>query len=176
MEFEGRFIITGRPPTKKNSAMVTKYGKVLPSFAYRKWEPHAIEELRLQWQGKPAITRPVLLRVRYYMYNRQGWPDLLGLLQATCDVLEKAKVIINDRNVAAFTPDTCIMGVTMEDPRTEIEIYSLYRSDGYPLYNIEPNLIKRCQNGEFEDFKDVAEAYAKRKRKRKTVCDTQTSE
>jgi Holliday junction resolvase RusA-like endonuclease len=50
-------------------------------------------------------------------------PDLLGLLQATADILEKAQIIDNDRNVVSFDGSR-IMGVDKRNPRVEIEIES----------------------------------------------------
>jgi len=50
-------------------------------------------------------------------------PDLLGLLQATADILEKAQIIDNDRNVVSFDGSR-IMGVDKQNPRVEIEIES----------------------------------------------------
>jgi Holliday junction resolvase RusA-like endonuclease len=55
------------------------------------------------------------------MPNRRGSPDLLGLLQATADILEEAGVIDNDRNVVSFDGSQ-IMGVDKQNPRVEIEI------------------------------------------------------
>lgn len=155
--------------------MKAKGGKLLPSPAYRRWEPHAVQELKNQWIGKETINRPVLLKVKYYLNNRQGWPDLLGLFQATCDVLEKAKVIENDRLVVAFTEDSRIEGIDMLNARTEISLFSLYRVDNVPAYELDPFIIKRAKDGEYDDFRDVAESYANRKRRTKKICDSKKS-
>mgnify|MGYP000953615463 FL=1 len=58
----------------------------------------------------------------YWMPDRRK-PDLLGLLQATADILEKAQIIDNDRNVVSFDGSR-IMGVDKQNPRVEIEIES----------------------------------------------------
>lgn len=55
------------------------------------------------------------------MPNRRSWPDLMGLLQATCDILESAGIIKNDRNVVSLDGSR-IMGVDKKNPRAEIEI------------------------------------------------------
>lgn len=76
------------------------------------------------WQLKKCQTRflgPVRVKARYWMPDRRSWPDLLGLLQATCDILEKAKIIRNDRDVVSFD-GSGIAGVDKENPRVEIEI------------------------------------------------------
>jgi len=55
------------------------------------------------------------------MPDRRSSPDLLGLLQATADILEKAQIIDNDRNVVSFDGSE-IVGIDRENPRVEIEI------------------------------------------------------
>ena len=48
-------------------------------------------------------------------------PDLLNLEQATADILEKARVIENDRNIISFDGSR-IVGIDKENPRCEIII------------------------------------------------------
>ena len=48
-------------------------------------------------------------------------PDLLNLEQATADILEKARVIENDKNIVSFDGSR-IAGIDKENPRTEIII------------------------------------------------------
>ena len=48
-------------------------------------------------------------------------PDLINLLQATADILEKARVIEDDKNIISFDGSR-IMGIDKENPRVEIEI------------------------------------------------------
>jgi Holliday junction resolvase RusA-like endonuclease len=55
------------------------------------------------------------------MPNRKSWPDLIGLLQATCDILEKAEIIVNDQYVTSLDGSR-IVGVNKDNPRVEIEI------------------------------------------------------
>ncbi len=33
------------------------------------------------------------------MPDRRSWPDLTGLLQASCDILEKARIIRDDQDI-----------------------------------------------------------------------------
>jgi len=56
----------------------------------------------------------------YYMPDRRR-PDLLNLLQATADIIEKAGVIGNDRDIVSFDGSR-IMEVDKENPRVEIYI------------------------------------------------------
>jgi len=48
-------------------------------------------------------------------------PDLLNLLQATADILEKARVIDNDKDIVSFDGSR-ITGIDKLNPRTEITI------------------------------------------------------
>ena len=76
------------------------------------------------WQLKACQERfagPVRMKCLYWMPDRRSSPDLLGLLQATADILEKAQIIDNDRNVTSFDGSQ-IMGIDRENPRVEIEI------------------------------------------------------
>lgn len=77
----------------------------------------------LQW-GNIQFTGQVQVEAYYWMPDRRSRPDLLGLEQATADILEKAGIISNDRNIARWG-DSCIMGVDKTNPRAEIEITEL---------------------------------------------------
>ena len=78
-----KFIIQGRPMTKKNSMTKTRYG-LIQSKQYRDYEKMALCQLMVQ---KPrsfrTIACAVWMNVEYYMPNRKGWPDLFGLVQAS---------------------------------------------------------------------------------------------
>jgi len=56
----------------------------------------------------------------YWLASRSRWPDLVGLLQATGDILEEAGVIANDRNIVSWDGSR-IAGVS-PNPRAEIEL------------------------------------------------------
>jgi hypothetical protein len=63
------------------------------------------------------------------------FPDLCGLLQATCDILGSKKnrrkeiivpgVLLDDSQVKWFA-DSRIMGVDRENPRVEIKIFKIF--------------------------------------------------
>lgn len=115
-----RLIIPGQPITKKNSQVVRCIqGKPLvqASKAYRAYERSALKII----QGTPGQTfsGPVKVRVLYWLRNRRR-PDLTNLLQATADILEKAGVIDNDRNIVSWDGSR-IAGVS-NTPRAEIKI------------------------------------------------------
>lgn len=117
--------LPGRPITKKNSQDIvynpqTKKRKVIPSKQYRVYEEACLWELK-SYRGKKLEKTWVNLQAVYYMPNRRSWPDLTGLLQATCDILEKAEIIDNDKYFYSFN-GSHIAGVDKDRPRVEIEI------------------------------------------------------
>ena len=119
--------IPGRPITKKNSQVVvqakTKEGKTyhrpIPSRQYQNYETECL--WRLKTYRGPTFDGPVRVTCRYWLPNRRGWPDLMGLYQATADILEKARIIKNDRDIVSMDGSK-IMGVDSENPRVEIVI------------------------------------------------------
>ena len=120
------FIITGRPITKKNSQQIFRKGKgrpfIMQSKAYRAFEKRALLELVGQRRPVKPIESKVDICVRYYMPDRRQ-PDLIGLLQATSDILEKSGIIINDKNIRHYgigENHSEIVGIDKENPRTEI--------------------------------------------------------
>lgn len=92
---------------------------LLPSEDYEIYEKMALQQL-LQW-GNIQFTGKVIVEVFYWMPDRRSHPDLLGLEQATADILEKSGIITNDRNIVRWG-DSHIVGVDKESPRAEILI------------------------------------------------------
>lgn len=77
-----RFVIHGRPMTKKNSLQKTRYGLV-QGKAYREYAKDALWKLKAQRRPIHPIDCAVKMTAKYYMPNRKGWPDLFGLVQAS---------------------------------------------------------------------------------------------
>jgi Holliday junction resolvase RusA-like endonuclease len=122
--FSLKLVLPGQPFTKKNSQRIIvnrRTGKplILPSKRYREYADAACRHLKAQYRG-PAFEGPVEVCAVYYLASRSRWPDLVGLLQATGDILEEAGVITNDRNIVSWDGSR-IAGVS-ENPRAEIEI------------------------------------------------------
>ena len=127
-----KLTLTGRPITKKNSQIPirTKSGKffIIQSKQYREYEKNCLIQIKEQfpWQISTAlhpgipVTGKVSLKALYYMPDRR-LPDLLNLLQATANIVEKAGVIENDKDIVSFDGSR-IMGVDKENPRVEIYI------------------------------------------------------
>lgn len=113
--------LKGRPATKKNSGrIITKNGKpiIIPSEAYKNYE----DACMWQMAGKKLhISGIIVVECKYYLPNKRSWPDLIGLLQATSDILTKAKVIDDDKWICSYG-DSCIAGIDKDNPRAEIRI------------------------------------------------------
>lgn len=113
--------LKGRPATKKNSGrIVFKNGKriIIPSEAYENYEDACLWQLA----GKKLhISGIIVVECKYYLPNKRSWPDLIGLLQATSDILTKAKVIDDDKWICSYG-NSCIAGIDKDNPRAEIRI------------------------------------------------------
>ena len=123
---KAEFTVPGRPMTKKNSQQIWRNkttGKpfVVQSEQYQTYETACLWVLK-KYRG-PKFTGPVHLQARYWMPDRKSWPDLPGLYQATADILEKAGIIDNDRNIVCMDGSR-IVGVDKENPRVEIMVES----------------------------------------------------
>jgi len=115
-----RLVIPGQPATKKNSQVarcVNGKPVVLQSKAYRNYEKMALKALLAC--PCESFTGPVVVTVHYWLKDKRR-PDLTNLLQATADILEKAGVISDDREIVSWDGSR-IMGVS-PDPRAEITI------------------------------------------------------
>ena len=113
-------VILGQPRTKKNSsriALINNKRVLLPSKAFKEYEKVALMQLaRVQ-----AVHGPVSVLCRYYLQNRAHWPDLVGLLQATSDILQAAGVIDDDKYIVNYDGSK-IAGIDKDRPRAEITI------------------------------------------------------
>lgn len=126
---EHKFTITGRPITKKAHQQIVfnkKTGRryIIQSKYYKKFEQRAMIELLAQ-KPKRTITGQVDVCVKYWLPNRRSHPDLAGLIQATGDVLQKAEIISNDRNIRRWgigCEHSEIMGIDKQNPRQEIVV------------------------------------------------------
>ena len=118
-----KFTIELPPITKKNHQQIVKAGGrllVIPSKQYKDYEK-ACEEFMPDCE---IITAPINLQCLYYMPTRRK-VDITNLLQATCDVLVKYKVIEDDNNEIIYSVDGTRVLYDKTRPRTEVEITSL---------------------------------------------------
>lgn len=116
-------VIQGQPRTKKNSSRIVLINNrhvLLPSKAYKAYERVAhIQLARVQ-----AVHGPVSVLCRYYLQDRAHWPDLVGLLQATSDILQAAGVIDDDKYIVNYD-GSMIAGLDKNNPRVEIIIHQI---------------------------------------------------
>lgn len=138
------FVIKGRPITKKNSSRWAGRGKLLPSASYKAYAEAAIWQLKHQMlvQGlDPAGDEPIPYAMSvtclYWMPNKQSWPDLVGLLQATSDILQEAGIIKDDGLIVDYGTSR-IEGIDKGNPRVWISIHTI--TPGNPVYKINPKL------------------------------------
>ena len=128
MEKQIKLTLEGRPITKKNSQQIvlTKTGRryVIQSKQYLAYEKDCLWQIIAQRHLHPEMSETIIdkinLQALYYMPDKRI-PDLLNLLQATADILEKARVIDNDKNIVSFDGSS-IVGIDRLHPRTEITI------------------------------------------------------
>lgn len=85
----------------------------------------------------PHYTLPVQLTCRYYLKDRAHWPDLVGLMQATADIIsdERKRIggrmvtvkewLLSDDRIIARWDGTEIAGIDRARPRVEIVITPL---------------------------------------------------
>lgn len=93
----------------------------------------AIQRLR----NLPHYEGPVRLVALYYLKSRAHWPDLLGLEQATADIISDEYRVINrkrtlvkewllsDDRIIKSWDGSKIAGIDKNNPRVEIRIYPL---------------------------------------------------
>lgn len=111
----------GRPITKKNHGqLVKRNGKMcmIPSKAYREYEESCLWQIAGKKINVPGV---VVVECVYYMPDKKAFPDLIGLLQATSDILTKARVIDDDKWICSYGASR-IAGYDKANPRAEITI------------------------------------------------------
>lgn len=117
------------PITKKNHGRIIqkrlKNGQripiMIPSEAFAKYEKKCKEYIPVL--EKP-IDYPVCLKCTYYMETRRKC-DITNLLQATCDILVKYKILDDDNYSIVSNFDGTRVYYDKENPRAIIEIIPL---------------------------------------------------
>ena len=93
---------------------------MMQSEAYCDYEKFALKHL-LQYGNIEPLRGSLHVQALYYLPDKRWWPDLSGLIQATGDILEKAGLIENDRDIKRWDGSE-IVGIDKEHPRVEILI------------------------------------------------------
>ena len=119
-----KITIPGRPITKKNSQQIFRNrqtGKpfITQSKQYKQYEKAALWELSTCQEKFKGDKLHV--KCEYWMPNRRSWPDLVGLLQASWDIIEKAGIIDDDGNIVS-ADGSRIVGIDKNNPRADIYI------------------------------------------------------
>lgn len=158
-------VIQGQPRTKKNSgriALINNRHVLLPSKAYKAYERVALMQLaRVQ-----AVHGPVSVLCRYYLQNRAHWPDLVGLLQATSDILQAAGVIGDDKYIVNYD-GSMIAGLDKNNPRVEIIIHQITENSVLCEEYVKAK-ARKCDTTRKHKSQKVATAGAKAKPKAPT--------
>lgn len=130
---EVTLIIPGRPVPKKNSPIRPRgQNVILPSKSYQKYSRHCLKLLRSQDVRFMGLVHVCAL---YFLQDYRWWPDLVGLMQATGDILEDAEIIKNDKYIISWDGSK-IAGLDKKNPRAEITIREVRDADACRLFRI----------------------------------------
>lgn len=117
-----KIILNGDPRTKKNSQRICVLPNgsrfIKPSAQYEKYEKSCLWQLKGKRWG---LQGPLNVRCVYYMGTRRK-VDVCNLLEASCDILVKAGVIVDDNSTVVASHDGSRVLYDKEHPRVEITI------------------------------------------------------
>lgn len=117
-----KLTLYGEPRTKKNSARIlrTRYGApfVAPSKAYVDYETDCLRQIK---RPHSPISARVNVRCVYYMKTARR-VDLANLIEATTDILVKARVLEDDNSKIVAAHDGSRVDYDKKKPRVEIWI------------------------------------------------------
>lgn len=121
-----KLTLYGNPVTKKNSQRIlykfTKFGRktpfIAPSKAYVDYEAGCLRQIK---RPNSPISARVNVRCVYYMKTARR-VDLANLIEATTDILVKARVLEDDNSKIVAAHDGSRVGLDRKNPRVEIEI------------------------------------------------------
>lgn len=111
----------GDPRTKKNSARIlSRAGRpfVAPSKAFEEYQESCLWQIRTPHS---PISARVNVRCVYYMKTARR-VDLANLIEATTDILVKARVLADDNSRIVAAHDGSRVEIDRKNPRAEIEI------------------------------------------------------
>lgn len=121
-----KLTLYGNPVTKKNSQRIlykfTKLGRktpfIAPSKAYVDYETDCLRQIK---RPRSPISARVNVRCVYYMKTARR-VDLANLIEATTDILVKARVLEDDNSKIVAAHDGSRVELDREKPRVEIGI------------------------------------------------------
>lgn len=109
------------PIPKKNNSRIVKNGsfvRLLPSKRYIDYELLCKQYLPIL---KQPINQPINLKCTYYRVDKRKI-DLCNLLESTCDMLVKHKILQDDNYTIVKSHDGSRVYYDKSNPRLEIEI------------------------------------------------------
>lgn len=129
-----KLTIYGNPVTKKNSQRIlykfTKFGRktpfIAPSKAYVDYETDCLRQIK---RPRSPISARVNVRCVYYMKTARR-VDLANLIEATTDILVKARVLEDDNSKIVAAHDGSRVELDRKNPRAEIEIEEMEDKNG----------------------------------------------
>jgi Holliday junction resolvase RusA-like endonuclease len=123
-EFPVKIVIDSPPATKKNNSQIVRVrGRLIliPSRRYLRYERDALWQLRAIWQGRAPITGDVNCAALFYRNRASG--DLNNYTAALADILEKAGIVANDRQIGGW--DGSRLAKDAARPRVEMVLTPL---------------------------------------------------
>lgn len=124
-----KLTLYGEPRTKKNSACIlrTRSGTpfVAPSKAYVDYETDCLQQIK---RPRSPISARVNVRCVYYMKTARR-VDLANLIEATTDILVKARVLEDDNSKIVAAHDGSRVDYDKKNPRAEIWIEEITNED-----------------------------------------------
>jgi Holliday junction resolvase RusA-like endonuclease len=111
-------VIYGAPRTKKTSNRLVRAGKravVLPSKAWATW----VQEAKIRGlSARLPLTAALNCRAVFYRDADRG--DAVGYYQGLADLLEKRRVIANDKQIVSWDGSRLLKDAT--NPRVEVTL------------------------------------------------------
>lgn len=124
-----KLTLYGEPRTKKNSARIlrTRSGTtfVAPSKVYVDYETDCLRQIK---KLRSPISARVNVRCVYYMKTARR-VDLANLIEATTDILVKARVLEDDNSKIVAAHDGSRVDYDKKNPRAEIWIEKITTED-----------------------------------------------
>ena len=129
-----KLTLYGNPVTKKNSQRIlykfTKFGRktpfIAPSKAYVDYETDCLRQIK---RPHSPISARVNVKCVYYMKTARR-VDLANLIEATTDILVKARVLEDDNSKIVSAHDGSRVDYDKQNPRVEIWIEEMEDENG----------------------------------------------
>lgn len=116
-------VIEGPPRTKGNSPMLlkgSKFPRMLPGKNFRAWEKIALQQLWILTTRCSFVTIDEPVNVTAVFYRDRMAGDLDNYFKALGDVLQKAKILKNDRQIVSWNGSR--LDKDSKRPRVVLEI------------------------------------------------------